>query len=209
LSSKRASPSIETVVFDLGGVLVDWNPRYLYRKLINDESQIEDFLARVCHGQWNEQQDAGRPFAEAIAERSASFPEHAPLIKAYFERWPEMLAGAIEGTVKVLEELHASGRYRLFALSNWSAETFPHAWRRFEFLKLFNQILLSGEEKLIKPDPRFFALLESRHGVRPEQSVFIDDVEKNILAARAIGYQTVRFTDAESLRHSLMSLGVK
>lgn len=203
----RSSP-IETVVFDLGGVLVDWNPRYLYRKLFANEAEMEYFLTHVCHGEWNERQDAGRPFAEAIAELVGLHPQYEPMIRAYFERWPEMLAGEIKGTVDILEALKTSGRYRLFALSNWSAETFPYARKRFPFLNLFETILLSGEERLIKPDSRFFALLSSRHGVRPERSVFIDDVLKNIEGAKKLGFQTVHFADSTSLRGQLNLLQI-
>ena len=199
---------IEFVVFDLGGVLVDWNPRYLYRQLIADEKEIEHFIANVCNGEWNEKQDAGRSFAEGIAELVTRHPKHEPLIRAFFERWKEMIRGPIHGTVEILRHIHGQRRHRLFALSNWSSETFPWARQNFDFLGLFEAILVSGEEKMIKPDPRFFHLLSHRHQVVPERSVFIDDVEKNVNAARALGFETIRFTDPNSLRASLKELGV-
>lgn len=201
-------PAIETLVFDLGGVLVDWNPRYLYRKLSSDPALIEQFLKEVCPQTWNEEFDHGKPFAEGIAERIQIFPGYESWIRAYYERWPEMLAGDIPGTVEILREIHSSGRHQLYALSNWSAETFPHATARFPFLQLFKTILVSGREKLIKPDPRFFGLLKQRHGVDFSRAVFIDDVEKNIDAARALGFHALRFTDPASLRRELGSLGV-
>ncbi len=201
-------PKIETVVFDLGGVLIDWNPRYLYRKLFSDEREMERFLAEVCDGPWNERQDEGRPFADAIAERTALHPHYADKISAFFDRWPEMMKSEIAGTVEILEEIHAAKRHRLFALSNWSAETFPHALKRFGFFDRFETVLLSGTEKLIKPDPRFFALLSSRHGVVPEKSIFIDDVEKNVEGARRVGFHAHRFTSPEALREHLLQLGI-
>lgn len=199
---------IDTVVFDLGGVLVDWNPRHLYRKILNDEKEVEHFLAHVCNGEWNEQQDAGRPLVEATAERIEKFPQHEPLIRAFYGRWTEMMVGQIDGTVRILETLRQRGRHKIFALSNWSAETFPLARSQFGFFELFDAILLSGEEKLIKPDPRFFNLLSERHGVVPHKSVFIDDVEKNINGACALGFNAIRFTDPDSLRQSLTQYGV-
>jgi 2-haloacid dehalogenase len=203
-----AMHAIDTIVFDLGGVLVDWNPRYLYRKLIKDDCEVERFLAEVCHGGWNEKQDEGRTFAEAIAELVAVHPEKKDLIQAYFDRWPEMIGGAFDETVAVLRDLHAGERYRLFALSNWSVETFPHALSRFDFFAYFENILLSGEEKMMKPDARFFALLSSRHGVQPNRTIFIDDVEKNVNAARNLGFHTIRFTDQFKLRDQLAEMGV-
>lgn len=206
---KTASPKIiDSIVFDLGGVLVDWNPRYLYRKLISDPAEMERFLTEVCHSEWNERQDAGRPFAEGIAERVSRFPEFESWIRAYWERWDEMLQGEITGTVRILERLHEKRTYRLLALSNWSNETFPVALARFPFLRLFEAILLSGREKLIKPDPRFFNLLVSRYGLTPESTVFVDDVPKNVMAARELGYLAVHFTNPEDLWRELQFLGI-
>jgi 2-haloacid dehalogenase len=199
---------IDTVVFDLGGVLVDWNPRYLYRKITQDEKAMESFLAEVCDSAWNEKQDAGRPFAEAVAERVKSHPQHEAWIRAYFDRWEEMIASEIHGTVEILEELKEQNRVRLLALSNWSAETFPIAFKRFPFLSWFEKVLVSGEEKLIKPDPRFYKLLSERHGVKPETSVFIDDVQKNIDGASKLGFQTILFRTPEALRQKLSEMSV-
>lgn len=201
-------PDVTAVVFDLGGVLVDWNPRYLFRKLTSDAAAIEYFLSNVCTQHWNEGRDAGQTFVEGIAELTALHPQHESWIRAYFERWPEMLAGDFPGTVDILKEIRREQRQRLFALSNWSAETFPYALERFPFLQLFEKILVSGHEKLIKPDPRFFALLADRHQVDFKRAVFIDDVEKNVRAARDLGFHAIRFTDPVSLRQNLLDLGV-
>lgn len=203
-----SSRPIDSVIFDLGGVLIDWNPRYLYRGLFADESTMEKFLSEVCHQRWNERQDAGRSFAEGIAELVLKFPHEEMRIRAYVERWPEMLGGVIQGTVDILNQLRGQGRHQLLALSNWSKETFPHARSRFSFFENFDAVLLSGEERLIKPDARFFSLLSERHGVAPERAIFIDDVEKNIEAARDLGFQAIRFTDSGSLRESLRRFGV-
>jgi len=194
---------VETVVFDLGGVLIDWNPRYLYRKLLKDELEIESFLHNVCHSEWNEKQDAGRSFADGIAELIKKHPDKEALIRAYFDRWPEMLGGAIAGTVEILKEMKRAGKYRLFALSNWSAETFPIALQRYGFLQDFESILLSGQEKMLKPDLRFFDLLEARFKVNPTAALFIDDLEKNILGARRAGFKAIQFIDPQDLRQKL------
>lgn len=194
------------VVFDLGGVLIDWNPRHLYRKLFDDEAAMELFLATVCTGEWNLKQDAGRPFAEAVAELQAAHPDQADLISAYFARWPEMLAGAMGATVDILAELKALD-VPLYALTNWSAETFPYARTRFEFLNWFEAILVSGEVGLIKPDRRIFELLSETHGFALEHAVFIDDSPLNAQGATDAGLHGIHFTDAQSLRNELEALG--
>jgi 2-haloacid dehalogenase len=193
---------IKAVVFDLGGVLIDWDPRYLYRKLLADEAAIEEFLATVCTPEWNAEQDRGRPFAEGVAELVERHPAHAAAIAAYAERWEEMLGGDIGGTVELLAELRAAGT-PLYALTNWSAETFVVARRRFEFLSWFDGVLVSGEERMIKPDPAFFRLLLDRFGLDPEATFYIDDNEANVAAARRLGLDAVRFTDPGRLRREL------
>lgn len=196
---------IDTVVFDLGGVLIDWNPQHLYRRLIADAAARERFLAEVCPQSWNERQDAGRPLAEATAERLARFPGETALIEAYYGRWEEMLAGAFADTVELLEALHARD-VLLYALTNWSAELFPVARRRFEFLRRFRGIVVSGEEKLIKPDPAIFRLLCERHGLAPARCLFIDDNPANVEAAAALGFAAHRYRSAAALRDCLAGL---
>jgi 2-haloacid dehalogenase len=200
----RAARSI--AVFDLGGVLIDWNPRHLYRKLFpGDEAGMEHFLEHVCNQAWNERQDAGRSIAEGVALLKAEHPNKANLIDAFYGRWHEMVAGAIDGTVAVFEELHRRD-VPLYALSNWSAETFPYARTRFDFLRRFRGIVLSGEVGLVKPDPRIFRLLLERHGFAAADSVYIDDVERNVAAARALGFDAIRFTEPSALRRRLEEL---
>ncbi len=196
-----------TVVFDLGGVLIDWDPRHLYRRLFDDEATMEDFLANVCTPDWNEQQDAGRPIAEATAEAIGRHPGHKAMIEAYYQRFDEMWAGAISDTVAVLDDLHARTT-PLYALTNWSAETFPIARRHFDFLGLFRGILVSGEEQMKKPDPRIFQLLGERYQILLDDSVFIDDNEQNIEAARDAGMRALHFTNDGSLRGQLEKLGL-
>ena len=190
------------IVFDLGGVLIDWNPRHLYRKLLDDEATMEWFLAEVCHTAWNEEQDRGRSFAAAIEEAAVRHPDQRPLIAAYFERWDEMMAGPIEGSVVLLEELKRAG-YELHALTNWSAETFPLARDRFAFLDWFETILVSADVGLIKPDRAIFELLLERIGHRPADCLYIDDNPKNAAAAAALGLDAIAFENADQLRAAL------
>lgn len=195
-------------VFDLGGVLVDWNPRYLYRKLFGgDEAAMEHFLATVCTQGWNECQDAGRSFAEATAELVARYPDKVELIEAWGRRFDEMMAGPIEGTVEILAELRRRD-VPLYALSNWSAETFPHAERRFGFLRWFRGIVLSGHEKVIKPDRRIFEILLARYRLSALDLVYIDDSAKNAAASAALGMHGIHFTDPPALRSELAAVGL-
>jgi 2-haloacid dehalogenase len=190
-------------VWDIGGVLIDWNPRYLYSKLFaGDEAAMERFLATVCTQSWNEKQDAGRSFAEGCALLKKDYPQHSELIDAWFARYEEMLGGAIEGSVAILSQLRAN-HVRLYALSNWSAETFPFARKRFEFLKWFHGLLLSGEAGLMKPDPRLFQMLFDRYAIDPTDAIYIDDHLSNVEAARGLGMRAIHFTDADSLRRQL------
>jgi 2-haloacid dehalogenase len=193
----------KVIVFDLGGVLIDWNPRYLYRKIFADENDMNFFLSEVCSPEWNIQQDAGRPLAEATAERIALFPEKKSLIEAFYGRWEEMLSGEIVETVEILRELKARGE-TLYALTNWSAETFPIALQRFDFLHWFQGTLVSGSEKLAKPDPAIFHLLLYRFDLQAENCLFIDDSKINVEAAANIGFDTHHFTNAAQLRQALV-----
>jgi 2-haloacid dehalogenase len=202
------SSTIDTVIFDLGGVLIDWNPRHLFRKLFDEEQEMEYFLEHVCTSDWNEQQDAGRPFAEAIAEKAVAFPKYEHEIQAFFHRWDEMLGGPIEGTVAILDQIHQAKKYRLLALTNWSHETWPIAWERYSFLKYFEDILVSGKEKLKKPDPGIYEMLLERNTLRSEQAIFIDDSYRNVRAAREAGIQPIHFTNPTALRTTLRHFGV-
>jgi 2-haloacid dehalogenase len=197
----------KAVLFDLGGVLIDWNPRHLYRPLFADEAEMERFLLEVVDPKWNQQIDAGRPFAEAIRERQAEVPEYAEFIGMWFSRWKDMLNGEIPGTVAILRELKDLGR-PLYALSNWSAETFPLARERFEFLSWFKRIVVSGEVGLAKPDRAIFQLAARECALVPGWTVFIDDVQTNIDVALGLGYDAVRFTGAGALRQALAERGL-
>lgn len=195
-------------VFDLGGVLIDWNPRYLYRKLFRgDEDAMEYFLANICTSHWNSQQDAGRSLSEACALLTSKYPEHKQMIEAWRERYDEMLGGPIQGTVDLLAELR-SADVPIYALSNWSSETFPAAWKRFDFLRWFKGILLSAEVRLLKPDPRIYCHFCETHAVDPAQAIYIDDLKLNVEGAAALGMHGIHFTDPESLRRELVGVGL-
>ena len=198
-------PSV--VVFDLGGVLLDWDPRYLYRKLLPDEEAVEQFLTTVCTLDWNAKQDLGRSVAEAVAELNALHPNKIELIHAYYDRWYESIGGTIEGSVDLLERLHEEG-VQLYGLTNWPADTFPAALRRYEFLTRFRDIIVSGEVKLGKPDPRVFEFLFRRCGFRPEYSVFIDDLIENIDVARSLGMHGIHFQSPKQAETELKKLGL-
>ena len=194
-------------MFDLGGVLIDWDPRYLYRSIFDDESRMEEFLATVTTRDWNIAQDAGRPWSEAVEELATRYPEWRDEINAYWQRWPETLGEAIEPTVEILAELRAAG-VPLYALSNWSAETFPFAEARYPFLAWFDGIVVSGFERLVKPDPRIFRLLLDRYGLQPSGTIFVDDQAANVEAARGVGIHGIRFVDAPTLRADLATFGL-
>ena len=195
-------------IFDLGGVLLDWNPRHLYRKLFaGDEAAMEHFLATVCTTEWNELQDAGRSFAEASRELLPRHADKIELIEAFGQRFGEMIAGAIDGTVDVLAELKQRA-VPVYAITNWSAETFPPQRQRFAFLSWFDGIVVSGMEGVIKPHPRIFQILCERHRIAPESAVFIDDVAANAAAASALGIHGIHFRSADQLRRELIAVGM-
>jgi 2-haloacid dehalogenase len=196
------------VVFDLGGVLIRWDPRFLYRGLFSgSEQDMEDFLHNVCTEEWNERQDAGRTFAEAEAELIALHPEKVELIRAFGSRFDEMIPGPLEDVVAVLKALKQRGT-PLYALTNWSAETFPSQRNRFPFLGWFDGIVVSGEEGLMKPDPRFFQRLLDRYSFDAGKAVFIDDVRGNVKSAIGLGFHGIHFRSAELLDAELRSLGL-
>jgi 2-haloacid dehalogenase len=199
--------SCDTVVFDLGGVLIDWDPRHLYRSLFRgDHAAMERFLSEVCTPAWNQQQDAGRPWAEAVAVLRKQYLEYDGLIRAYHLRWPEMIAGEVPGTVAILRALHAAGT-PLYALTNWSQETFPIAEQRFDFLPLFRGIVVSGSERLVKPDLAVYRLLVKRYGLDPTRCVYVDDNATNAAAATLLGMRAIHFTAPDALAGKLCELG--
>jgi 2-haloacid dehalogenase len=203
-------PSPRDVIFDLGGVLIEWNPRHLYRSMfVGDEAGMERFLAEVCTPAWNLELDRGRPFAEAVAELTRIHPGHAEPIQAYHARWLEMVAGPIDATVAILEELDGQG-VPLWALTNWSAETFALVRDdpAYGFLDRFRTIFVSGELRLVKPDPDIFRHTLREIGAEPGRTLFIDDAEKNVAAAAELGILTHRFTTPERLRADLVHLGL-
>jgi 2-haloacid dehalogenase len=194
------------VIFDLGGVLIDWDPRHLYRKLFRgDEAAMEDFLSTVCTPEWNRGQDAGRRCADAVRLLRDRHPDRAELIDAYYARFDEMMAGPIAGSVVILAELHDRGT-PLYGLSNFSAETYPLALRRFEFLRLLRKVVISGDVKAIKPDRRIYQVLLGRCGIDPQRAVFVDDAVANVETARQLGLHGIVFTGADALRRELAKL---
>ena len=202
------SGRMDAVLFDLGKVLLDWSPRYYYERFFaGDEAGLARFLAEVVAPTWIVEMDRGLPMAEAIAARQQLYPEHAELIARWREGWPEMLRGEIAGTVTVLDELGARGR-RLYALTNFSHETWPIARARFEFLGQFEDVVVSGEVGMVKPDPRIYRLAIERCRLEPARTVFVDDLPANVEAARGEGLHGVHFTTPERLRDDLVALGV-
>ena len=199
---------IDTIIFDLGNVLIDWNPRYLYRKLLKDEEEVTWFLNNICTSEWNDQQDGGRSFEEATKELVAKHPEWEEAITAWYGRWHETIGGPIQESVDLLRVIRDSRKFRLYALTNWSAETFPWAYDNFDFLKWFDGIVVSGVEKSRKPFPEFYKILLDRYSVEPSRSVFIDDNIKNIHGAKQVGIHTIHFQFVSQVKKELHELGV-
>ncbi|WP_234879284.1 HAD family hydrolase [Sinorhizobium americanum] len=204
---KGAHMGPRVVVFDIGGVLIDWNPAYLYRKLLPDEASVSAFLNEVCTSAWNEQFDSGMLFAEGVKELVKRHPEKAELIEAYWLRWHEMLGGEVPGTPKILERLKAAG-VPVHAISNWSAETFPRARELYRFLDAFDVLVVSGREKLVKPDAGIFQRFLDQAGVKAEECIFVDDNAANIAAAASLGFHTEHFRTANALEERLTAYGL-
>lgn len=198
---------IDNIVFDFGGVLLDWNPRYLFEDLFDDEKEMEYFLSNVCTLDWNAHQDAGRSLAEGTKLLQAQFPEYKLMIQKYYDHWEIMLKDQIPENTKLLKPLKDL-EYRLFGLTNWSGETFPIALKRYAFFEAFEGIVVSGNEKMIKPNKEIFHLLINRHDINPEHSIFIDDNSDNIQAAREIGFHTIHYEGNVNLEHELRKLGI-
>lgn len=201
--------TIDTIIFDLGGVLIDWNPRYLYRKIFKTEEEITWFFENICTPAWNDEQDAGRSFAEATEELVLRYPEHEVAVRAWYGRWQETIAGSLPDTVAILRQLKEQKNHRLYALTNWSAESFPWALESFDFLHWFEGIVVSGMEKTRKPFPDIYQILFNRHSVNPARAVFIDDNIKNVVGARDVGMHAIHFQSSAQLRQELDQLGVQ
>jgi 2-haloacid dehalogenase len=201
---------INTIIFDLGGVLIDWNPNYVFEKLIPNAEKREFFFDQVCPSHWNENQDAGYPLELATLDRIELFPEWEPEIRAFYGRWTEMLGEAIAPTVKVLEKLIKHTEYKVYALTNWSHETLPWAreMERFKFLDWFDGIVVSGEEKTRKPFLDFYDILLKRYHIIPENSVFIDDNLSNIIAAKSLNINVIHFNLTTDLEKEIKEFGV-
>jgi len=199
---------INTIIFDLGGVLINWDPKRLYRKIFDSEEKVNWFLDNICTMDWNEQQDAGRPITEANKILIAKHPAYKEEIEAYYGRWIEMLDGSKQGTVEILQYFAQDPTYEIYALTNWSAETFPFAQERFEFLKWFKGILVSGEEGIKKPSKEIYELLLYRYEIDPAASVFIDDSLRNVKAAITAGIPSIHFISPEELEAELGKLGI-
>lgn len=203
--AQQTAPNLKNVIFDLGGVLIDWNPRHMYKKIFQDKQEMENFLAQICTDAWNLEQDAGRTLEEGTQILCQRHPDKAPLIKLFYGRWTEMLGGTIDETVAILYELKARG-VRLYSLTNWSHETFPYARQTFPFLNEFLDIVVSGEEKLLKPDSRIYEILLARNNLRAAESVFVDDKLTNVRAAEALGMRGVHFTAPHEFAAALRGL---
>jgi 2-haloacid dehalogenase len=200
---------IDTIIFDLGGVLIDWNPEYVFLEVFNnDREKMQWFFDNICTNDWNENQDAGYPIAQATEERVALFTEYEKEIRMFYGRWVEMLGDAITGTVDILKKFIDSNDYKVVALTNWSAETFPIALDRFEFLHWFEGIIVSGVEKTRKPFDEIYNLTLDRFNIKAEHAIFIDDNHRNIEAANKLGINGIRFESPKQLIQELNTFNI-
>lgn len=197
---------IRNIIFDFGGVLLDWNPRYLYRKYFGNEREMEYFLTEVCTLERNSELDCGEPFAEWVKKYQSEYPRYAEAIEIYHTRWPEMLRGQIPEGVALLRDMKSAG-YGIYGLTNWSAETIGYAYEAFGDLKpLFDGIVVSGEEKTLKPGPEIYRILLDRYGLKAEECVFLDDSRKNVDGAIAVGINGILYDDIARVRSGLSGL---
>jgi 2-haloacid dehalogenase len=199
---------INTIVFDLGGVLVDWNPDYVYRNIFKTEEEMRWFYQNICTPDWNEEQDGGRSLEEATEYLVKKFPEHETNIRIYYDRWEEMLGGPIHDTVEILSLLKSNTNIRLYALTNWSAETFPVALSRYDFLHWFDGRIVSGEEKTRKPFTEIYQLLIDRFKINPSQAIYTDDNARNLVPAKELGFHTIHFQSPQQFKSELEKVGV-
>jgi len=197
---------IDTIVFDLGGVLIDWNPDYVFRKVFPNEEQMRWFYDNICTPDWNEEQDAGKSLKLATEELVKKYPEHEKNIRMYYGRWEEMLGGPIHETVDALRHLKSNTDYRLYALTNWSAETFPVALDRYEFLHWFHGRLVSGEEKIRKPFKEIYELLIKRFNIIPYRAIYIDDNARNLFPAKELGFHVIHFQSPSQFKKELIDI---
>lgn len=200
--------NFKAIIFDLGGVLIDWNPSYVFDKMFNNEEQKRHFFENICTPDWNEMQDAGRPLKEATEHLVQIHPEWKEYIEAYYGRWEQMLGGPIHDTVEIFRQLKEEGKYKLYALTNWSAELFPIALERYDFLHWFDGRVVSGEEKMRKPFREFYELILDRFHLKAENALFIDDNARNIRAAEEIGICSIRYHSPQQLKKELIDMGL-
>lgn len=193
---------IKNIIFDFGGVLLDWNPRYLYKSYFNNDVEMEHFLADICNGEWNIKQDAGRPFAEAVKELQAKFPEYAEAIQMYDVDWEKMLKCELPESIDLLKELKSMG-YGIYGLTNWSAEKIGYAFANYSFFSLFDGIVVSGVEKVVKPDRKIYEILLERYSLKPGECVFIDDNQDNVDMAKVLGINAIRFDNIGNVKEHL------
>ena len=199
----------KNIIFDLGGVLIDWNPEYVYLKEFNnDRKKMKWFFDNICTFDWNENQDAGYPLKKATEERIKLFPQYENLIRIYYGRWKEMLGGPINLTVDILKRIKKENKLNVFALTNWSAETFPTALKKFDFLNLFDGIIVSGEEKTRKPFEKIYQITIDRFKIDPTESVFIDDNLRNVKAAEKLNIKGIHFKNSNKLEIELRNLKI-
>lgn len=198
--------TIENIIFDFGGVLVDWNPRYMYRNHFSNEEDMENFLYSICTDEWNIEQDRGRSLEEGTCLLQEKFPEAHDMIQLYYDQWEIMLKSDIPETVDLLYSLKE--KYHLYGLTNWSAETFPIAYERYAFFREFKGIVVSGTEKLIKPDKRIYQVLFARYQINPLTSIYIDDNLNNVRAADELGMKAIHFQNAEQLKREIVDLNL-
>lgn len=200
---------IKNIIFDFGGVLMDWNPRYFFKTYFNDDEKMEYFLENIAQDEWNIEQDRGRSLSEGTEIQVKKFPDWEKEIRAYYDNWTVMLKSDIPQNVEVLRKLKNTD-YQLFGLTNWSAETFPYALENYDFFQLFDgKIVVSGTEKLIKPDPQIWHILLERYNIHAEESVFIDDNPQNIEMAKSLGFKTIHVLPNTNLTQELSSLGIE
>lgn len=199
---------IDTIIYDLGGVLVDWSPMYVYKNYFETEEKLKYFFEHICTSDWNETQDAGRSIAEGTQLLLEKFPGWEQPILDFYGRWEEMLRGSIDESVEILQQLKQTGKYKLYALSNWSAETFPVALRRFEFLHWFEGRVISGEEKTRKPFPEFYQILIDRYEIDSSKALFIDDNIRNVKAAEDLGIAGIHFQTVNQLKSDLQKFDI-